>query len=214
MEMNEQKHPSFGSVTLARAQGTGRYVFGSDVKHCHTMILRVNTAALCRSFHRERIRPLNAIVEIEMSEAQFAKMITSVGIGEGTPATIRYVNHERVEDPPHEDFVSKANVDFKKSLEEMSSRVETAKKTVDEILSKKGTILKGDRKKLESAMRMMIQHYEKNIPFAHECFQEAVEHTVGDAQSAISASIETAKRQVGEKALGIDGNPLGLPENT
>lgn len=85
-------HPAFGQLQITRGQGVSGVLYGSDFHHQHSIRLVL--------FGSERHRHLSndwhhanhkTVVEIEMSEAQWAHFVSSHGMGGGTPVTIRYV---------------------------------------------------------------------------------------------------------------------------
>ena len=95
-ERAEVSHPSYGSVVLTRASGHQR-LFGSPFRHQHFITFEIHRAVDQRSLSNTRTfhRGL-PIIEVRMSEAQFARFITSGGNGEGTPCTLSFVTVQRM----------------------------------------------------------------------------------------------------------------------
>ena len=84
-----EKHPAFGTIGVFRTSGQ-RHLFGSPLqRHQGYVTIRVNHAEKVRSgrgyywyFARKNI------IEVALSEAQFAQLITSWNVGEGVPCTL------------------------------------------------------------------------------------------------------------------------------
>ena len=87
----ETKHPAFGVIGVGRVSGHTR-LFGSDFTHHNYISLRISTAKTIESYGvKTSVHSDEQIVEVCLSEVQFARMITSLNMGEGTPCTLEYV---------------------------------------------------------------------------------------------------------------------------
>src|SRR5271157_2285441 len=119
-ETTVEKHPSYGMVGINRSQSSGTYLFGSIQKHHSFITLTIKHAEVARHlandwYHADSL----PIVEIEMSHTQFAELITSPGIGDGVPCTIRGLDGKLVEEcPPPAEMDSKFAEDLKKTTSE------------------------------------------------------------------------------------------------
>jgi hypothetical protein len=195
-------HESYGMVGLSRCTGRQR-LFGSAIPyHDHFITLRVHRAKrshhLSRDWYTSRGLP---IVEVFISAAQFADMITSMNIGEGVPCTIKSVEGQRLEDPPDlETEAEKVQVDFKGDLQEIVTELKAAQTEVTTILAKK-LLNKGDRAKIQAKFDKIVQHMRSNVPFVLESFQEATERTVTHAKAEVEAFTTTRVMAAGIKAI-------------
>jgi hypothetical protein len=107
----EREHPSYGLVHISRvSSGTSATrLFGSPLAHHYgTIRISIGSAKWLHGLHHDRYFGSNRgeHVEIEMSAAQFADMITSLNIGGGTPCTIRRLAGAEVPSPP--DYATEA----------------------------------------------------------------------------------------------------------
>jgi hypothetical protein len=92
-------HPSFGLVSISRVSGSRR-LFESPFEHQHYITLSISRADRSRTdLHYNHIMPCGEIVEVAMSEVQFAQMVTSLNMGVGTPCTISHLDGEMVKEP-------------------------------------------------------------------------------------------------------------------
>ena len=76
------KHESYGIIGISRVTShPAKNLFGSSVKHTHSMALRIKTASVDRHLNQDWYHAENELIEIEMSPTQFAEMITSLDTG-------------------------------------------------------------------------------------------------------------------------------------
>jgi hypothetical protein len=83
------RHPAFGNICVSRPSGSAT-LFGSELKHQHYVSITINRAEKHRSLHRDWIFGKDTILEISMSESQWATFVASSGMGGGTPCTLNY----------------------------------------------------------------------------------------------------------------------------
>jgi len=200
-------HPSYGVMGFSRTTGTPRPLFGSSIKHDQTITLRISHGKLYRDFQKNRYMDGNQIIEVEMSSAQFAEAITTLNIGSGVPVTLRFIaGTGDIENPPEVNFRERAKNELKAEMGELAERINELAKDTKEILESKGTITAAGKKKLLQDLEFLVQEVRGNIPFAHECFQEAVEETVVDAKAEIDATLMAYKEQLADKVIesGLD----------
>ena len=88
-------HPAFATCSIVRTSGQAR-LFNSEFRHQHYITLRIHKAEQHRHLCRNWIHSGMTQIEVSFSEAQFATMITSMGVGEGTPCTLERMAGENV----------------------------------------------------------------------------------------------------------------------
>ena len=93
--INNKDHPSYGILRLTRASngGQGVALFGSSIHHNNTIRLSISKGFEERKENETRYYGYAAMkdsyIDLEMCYSQFAEAITSIGMGEGVPVTIR-----------------------------------------------------------------------------------------------------------------------------
>lgn len=201
-EQEPEKHESYGIMSFSRVMGTPRDLFGSSIQHGDTIEMRLSTAEARRDFQKSYYREDKRIITVEMSQAQFAEAITTMNIGDGVPVTIKRLMGKDVSDPPEVNFRKRAQSELKTEMNELGELVEKLSKDAKEILTRKGSpINAGEKDKLLKDLMFLVQEIQSNIPFAHECFVNAVEETVTDAKAEVDACLTSLRDRVGQAAL-------------
>jgi hypothetical protein len=200
----ERDHPSYGLVRISRMNGgMGQTrLFGSPLAtHYGTIRLTIGTAKWIHGLHHDRYYGSikGEHIEIEMSAAQFADMITSLNVGNGTPCTIRYVNGARVENPP--DFPTEAEHirdNFEGALDKYKAKAKTYRKRIEELTAKLTTKA---REEIRIALDVMEDQLAQNVPFVIKQFQEAATKVTTAAKAEVEAFVMHAVRSAGLDAI-------------
>jgi len=210
-KQESEKHESYGVLGFSRVTTSPPVnLFGSSIKHGNLICMRVKTAKRNRSYQKDWIMGDETLIEINMSASQFADAITSMNVGDGVPVTISYVKGDTWDEkkrqyrdaPPEVDFKVKAQGELKAEMKEIAERIDELAKDAKEILERKGTTIKaGEKEKLLKDLTFLVQEVRSNIPFAHECFTEAVERTVIEAKAEVDATYQTMRECLGDKVI-------------
>src|SRR5688572_30436551 len=91
-ERGDERHPAWGMIGAARVQTTppGAVLFDSDLRHQHNVIITLYEARRNRGdLYRDHLMAERQVVEVQMSEAQWASFVSSMNAGDGVPCTIR-----------------------------------------------------------------------------------------------------------------------------
>lgn len=81
------EHPAFGCISVARTSGGSGTLFMSNVEHQHQIRLTVSHAQMSRTHNQDRHYERNTIVDVAMSQVQFAELMGGMGQGSGVPCT-------------------------------------------------------------------------------------------------------------------------------
>jgi hypothetical protein len=82
-----ETHPAYGMIGASRVSGNAR-LFGSDFKHQHFITIRIHKAELHRGLSRDWAHARNQLIEVSLSEAQWATFVSSMNVGFGVQCTI------------------------------------------------------------------------------------------------------------------------------
>lgn len=200
------EHDAFGNVTVGRvASGGGNVLFGSALDHRNSIRLTIHRATLDRHLYEDRIFPAEKVVEIEMSEAQWATLVAAAGIGGGTPVTIctappRGTKVVQVPGLTREPVKST----FKQEIKE---RCQQYMKDGDALLEKARTMLAGprvsktDMEELTRKLAHLVEGFPSTMAFIQEQFAETMEKTVEAAKTEVDVHILNRAKQLGLESL-------------
>lgn len=184
----EESHPAFGVAIVARRQGSRRVLFQSDLRHRDTVTLTINRAVRARSTHSDWVFPREELIEIEMSQAQWGALVSSVGVGSGVPVTIRRTENVVLVDALT--FQPRTATTTKEASESVGKLLESAKKSLDALTeaieSKKG--IREIRERLNDHQNV-LRNAESNSAFAVRSVTEAAESAVNQARADIESHI-------------------------
>jgi hypothetical protein len=204
-------HESYGMVQFSRLTGHSGRLFGSSLPDQGSFIqLRVVRADrrhhLGRDWYHGEQHPL---MELDLSNVQFAELLTTMNNGSGVPCTLRYTDGRQMEKPPEERLeAQQVRDDFKEKLAQVARNMQESMTKIDEVLSKK-SIGQGDRDMIHDLLGLIKQDVASNIPFWLKSFHEATGKIVASAKTEIDAFLTNAVMSAGYKALG-EGSALPI----
>lgn len=180
-------HPAYGTIQLSRMQGHAR-LFDSQFEHQHYITLRINTASMDRHLSMNWIHGHKTIAEVSMSEAQFATMISSIGLGSGTPCTIKSIAGERMPELAAIETKAQMHVrEFDDHLAEVYERIDELEGCIND-----GKMTGKLRSTLSGKLRSIKQAAGSNLKFVASSFSKSMEKTVEDAKIEICSFAKSA----------------------
>src|ERR1044072_9591215 len=99
----DEQHPAWGMIGASRVSHSppGAVLFDSDIRHQHSVVIRIGKATRRRDLHRDWLYRKREFIEVEMSEAQWASFVSSMNSGDGVACTLRYRDGERIPGMPY-----------------------------------------------------------------------------------------------------------------
>lgn len=197
-EKGDEHHPAFGLIGANRVQSNGTVLFDSDVKHHHFVTVRISTAVRTRKLKHDSLFPKERLIEVAMSEAQWASFVSSMNSGSGVACTIEA--RERGEVTPDMPYAPR----LQESMDEVRSAgveaLEAVRKAFAEYKAHKTV---GNLRHLEA----MIANAPSNMEFAAKSLNEHAENVVQKARADIEAMVLAKSEQ-----LGLDPGDVSLAE--
>jgi len=209
----EFSHESYGMVGFSRVQGSTGRIFGSSLPDQSTFIrLRVTRGTRRHHLGRDWYHgDHKTMVELDLSAAQFAELLTSMNMGSGIPCTLRFAEGRQMEKCPEEKLeAQQVRDDFKEKVAQVAQNMNDSRKKIDSILAKPN-ITKADRKEVESLLELIVQDVRSNMPFWLDQFQEATGKIITSAKAEIDSFMTHAVMTAGYKALGEAVAPITVP---
>jgi hypothetical protein len=224
------EHPAFGMVTVARwtSGGRGHRLFGSDLAHNVGLTIKVKLAGMKRGHSCDRIYEKERLIEINMSEAQWSRFVSSIGNGDGLPVTLSAYRTGDLLDAPSiaAPDLSRKELHGEEMKERLQSALREAAAEVDALgtMLDEGKITKTALREMHGRLQRAIGYAPGNIKFAYDMFAERLESTVEDAKTEFEAHVGAVAdrlgmeqlRQLGMQLIGgthvaadIDAHPAG-----
>jgi len=212
-EETVEKHESYGMVGINRVSSSGTYLFGSIMKHHSFITLTVKRASRRRTLAQDWFSAESrALIEIEMSHTQFGTLITSPGMGDGVPCTIRAYDGALAEQcPAPEAMTSKFAEDLKKTTEETVAQLKALSQQLGEALLPGNKALnKTELKVLLQGIQSAVQSVTNSIPYIEQSFGEEMEDQTNTAVGELEAVAAHLIHNTGLKAIAAAN--AALPE--
>jgi hypothetical protein len=210
--MDYATHESWGTVVVSKPQGNDKQLFGSDATHHSWVRLTISNADRSWDLGRSWIHPRSQshdLITIDMSYDQWATMICSFGVGEGTPCTLSRVNGELVEYVPPPAELQEYAVYANKILDDLSEKATTLEQRIADLIEGKGKAGKKDLEALKQEVSVLGQHVGGNYDFLMSSFTQHVETEMNRAKVNIASYTGAIVTQYGiEAALGQLKKPM------
>lgn len=194
----EFKHESYALVEFSRYQTTGQRLFGSAVKVSAGIALTIKRATRRYDLHRDWFHGREELIEVNMTELQFAQLLTNLNNGEGVPCTLNHLLGARVPEPPETDKsqAELVHADVRAKAVTLGKKLDGATAQIKAVMAASKSMSAKDKKALEDALAMFVQEVNSNLPFLMEAFQEAADEVVTQCKSEVVAFTErTLKAQ-------------------
>lgn len=186
-------HPAFGQISATRVSGDA-FLYGSDFRHRAYMTVRISRSELHRNLSRDWPFEREHIVEIALSEAQWATFVSSPNMGQGVPCTIEHACTEGFQIMP--------------SLPAPESRADQfgdeLRRTMAKAVARLDTLIGQPNLtgKVKDEIRLVKQDLLSDLPFVSGQFGKHMEGEVERAKTEIHGYMTGALIRAGITALG------------
>jgi len=196
----KEEHESYALASFSRISSSGNHnLFGSSIKHSHTITLSISKAERHRDLNREWYFPRQEIIEVEMSQNQFAELISSLNCGSGVPCTLRRHEGRGIEDPPYHNQRHLFENEFKEKTQQVGERLSSLATDLQQLLDEKAP--KRAFREFVERVRMTAQEVNSNMPFVQSSFNEAMDKTVVEAKGEVESFVLNRVTSLGIEAL-------------
>jgi ElaB/YqjD/DUF883 family membrane-anchored ribosome-binding protein len=205
----EHSHPAFGLISLTKSScsGSGVTLYGSDIGHTSTLHIKIMKSSLTRSLSNDWFGHDEVICDFEISHAQFARFITSVGDGNGTPITLRQTQLEA--NIPHIDKIETKYDTHKKEIKASAVKaVADFKERIDELddmLNGDKAISKKQLKELHQRLKCSLENFPSSLEFSIDQAVESLEKATSDAKIEVDSFIAMASQRIGLDHINQSG---------
>lgn len=192
------KHESFGMIQLCHFSGGGQTYFGSAIPHDRGVSLKIYEGEWKRNLNSDWYSPRKRIIEVRMTENQFAEAIANMN-SSPVPVTIERVLDKKMEAPPIVNKREQFEDELKSQMEALAEKVSQITKETTKLFEEKKSFTKEERNKVISSLRAVEMEIASNFPFIETSFREAMDKVV--LESKVEAEGFLRQRA---QALGID----------
>jgi hypothetical protein len=198
-----ERHPAYAMIGASRVTHTppGKALFGSDFRHQHYMTISIRKASLRRGLSNDWYSGEDEMIEVGMSEAQWATFVSATNVGFGVPCTIEAKDGQYL--PAIAPIVDRTA----QFAGEVNKTMDDAVQKIDEILAS-GKVSKAIARELE----MVKRDITSSVDWVARQFDEHMEGTVEKAKSEIEAYVVSTIHNAGLEALTGKIPPLRLAE--
>lgn len=202
---SKQTHPAYGQVSVSRVSGHAN-LYGSDFSHNGYVTLTIQRSELVRSLSNDWHFARDNLIEIALSEAQWATLVSSFNVGSGVPCTLMWKQGEgyipRLPDPKKrtDQFAAEMAEDFEEAHAALDALIEQIE----------GLKLSGKKTDaLLSQVNLVKGKLDSSAPFVAEQFSEHMESETERAKVEIHGYATNLFQRAGVAALAGDG-PLAI----
>lgn len=200
-----ETHPAFGMCRVNRVSSTpGKSLFQSDLQHREYIQLTVSTAERKRDLKHDWVHAKKTVIEVAMSLAQFASMVTSAGT-EGVPVTIGFTAGSDVPELYPDSRLRRTADEVLNAADEAYGRIrETLAAYEQAVANKAGAV---ERRELLRTHHAAVANAVPNVNYATTRLAEHAEEVVEKSRADIEAMVMMAQQR-GEQVTGLDSGPL------
>jgi hypothetical protein len=197
LKQTVSRHPAFGQIGASRVSGS-RALYASDFRHNAFMTIRIARSELRRDLSRDWHFARDELIEVALTEAQWATFVSAPNIGSGVPCTIQHIDRAMVPGLP--DPASRVD-QFRSEMEaKLAKGIDGLKAMLAEI---DGLGLpKGKAAYLKGGIEALLRDLSSNLPFVASQFSEHMEETVEKAKAEVHGYMTQALQRAGLEALG------------
>lgn len=201
MHGHKYTHPSYGVIKISRVSGETT-LFDSDFQHQHFISLSVCKAAKYDDGHHSMIHEDHgddgrSIVEVYMSEAQFARAITSMNMGSGSPCTLNRVHNKSVPLPEAEQAKERHIDGVNEKLSGAMNKQREIVGLLERWRSDKHRPTLKEMDELIMDLGCATDNFKSNMEYYGRCFEEHMEKVVLDAKTEIETHILATTERLG-----------------
>lgn len=188
-------HPAFAQIGVSRVQGNAN-LYGSDFQHQHFMIITVRRSELHRRFSRDWEMAGDELIEVALSEAQWASFVSSPNVGSGVTCTLHHVNGQPVPLLPKPEATHKK---FQAEMMEQMAQLQADLRELAEGID--GPLNKTRAHDIKTKIDRISERLVNNTGFVAKQFDSHIEKTVEKAKIEINAYTTNMVMRTGIEAM-------------
>jgi hypothetical protein len=209
-ERGDEIHPAFGRIHASRVSyggggHGGAVLFDSDLIHHHTVRVTIERATRNRDLSHDYIHGGKELIEVEMSEAQWASFVSSMNTS-GVPCTLLHTSGDRFPGLEYHPRMAESMAEVHGSAAKVFAEAKAAMDAYDALDPKAPA---KQRREALNHLRSTLRNSEPNVAFVARSLTEHVENVVQRARADIEAMVSTEAQRLG--LTSADRQMLELP---
>lgn len=197
------EHPSWGVIQVSRVSGQ-KQLLGSNLKHQHFVTLNIGRGKkYIGDSGEERIHGgmRGELIEVALSEAQWAQLLSSMNMGSGVPCTLTYINKERMPECPEDDVRERFHRTVQADVAGFANNLNKLQREIAARFEDPKALTKVEKKEILSKLDSVLTELQSNMPFVLEMFEEKLEQQVAAAKTDIDSFLAYKAQLLGMKDL-------------
>lgn len=198
------EHPSFGMISVSRVHGKTD-LFAVDYPQGHFISLTISTGRMYRRYGTEYFHADKEVIEVYMSEVQYAQMIASPNTS-GVPCTIsrcREGEYKQMPPPPkHMADAASVKEEFAERGRVIAAKYDEAERIINEMLQPGQTPSKAKLSQAFNALTSAKQDLSSNMPFYVQQLQEETTRATSAGKAEVEAYAQHVMLELASEALG------------
>lgn len=187
-EREDETHPAYGMIRASRVNNSpGSVLFDSDLQHQQSVVLTISRATRKRQLNRDWVHSDKDLIEVEMSEAQWASFVSSMNTS-GVPCTLRRTENEiKVPGLLHAPRLAESAAEVHSAAETAFEEIQKALEAYEAALSSKAPAK--ERSALLNDLHWAIKNAVPNVDYAGKSLAGYVENVVQKARADLEAMV-------------------------
>ena len=200
----DEVHPAFGRIAASRmSSNPGQVLFDSDIRHGHTVRITVSRARRKRDLNSDWIFDGQELVEVELSEAQWASFVSSMNTS-GVPCTLRRTESEiQVPGLPYDPRLAHSMAEVKGAAVKAFGKIREARDAYEQALAEKAPAK--ERNEKLRALHYAIENSGSGMTFAAKMLVEHTENVVQKARADLEAMVLQEVSRLGLEPGQVQG---------
>lgn len=188
-------HPAFALIEASRVSGNTN-LYGSDFTNQHYMTISIHRSELNRSLSRDWPFAREELIEVSLSEAQWATFVSTPNNGSGVQCTLSRYQGKMIpgilrQKPNSERF----SEELKQSVAEIRNDLKKLSDNLD------GPLAKSKVSQLKKQLEWIAERIIGNTKFVADQFDEHMEITIEKAKIEVNAYVTNTIQRAGIDAI-------------
>lgn len=188
-------HPAFAQIGASRVSGSAN-LYGSEFNHQHYMIISISRSELNRSLSRDLPFAREELIEVALSEAQWATFVSTPNHGSGVQCTLTRHQGKMIPGIPRQKPNSER---FAEELKQSIAEIRNDLKNLADGLD--GPLAKSKVSELKKQLEWISEKIIGNTKFVADQFDEHMEMTTEKAKIEVNAYVTNAIQRAGLDAI-------------